>query len=485
MRYARAYPNPPFSSVHLVVPENLPELQRRIESLSRRAVKLGMGPITLVVGAMRKIRPQGAKHDEIRQEVTVTGETPVVNGWEFVATLQHEEGGTILRIVPGTNLDPTVSKRYRTAQPDCDHCQLNRRRGDTFLLREISTGRVIQVGRSCLRDFLGHADPHALAAMAEYLIAADGLAAIAEESGGGAGGRAGYFDLTAFVAVTIYDVSKNGYVSRAKADAEGIATTARAVTFLLNEPRKVAEILNPALMAAATDLIAFAKTQLDRDPDSLSDYEHNLRVALLPDIVGPKTAGIVASLVPYVNRIKGQIAERATALPSTYLAPVESKFQTLLTILRVHTFETAYGAMTIVNMTTPQGNLVVWKTKYPRVLMLDGGDRMAEVGETYEAEGTVKEHKEAYKRPGVPETVVTRVTFAEIGWHDLQARKAAQEKALKELTKAQAALARAKSPAAQKNARVKLEAAARTLRDLGGVAEGACRGCGLVGVCEC
>lgn len=480
----RRHPNPPFSSSHLVVPENLPELQRRIEALSRRAVKLGMGPITLVVGAMRKVRPQGAKHDEIRQEVVVTGETPVVNGWEFVATLQHEDGGTILRVVPGTNLDPAVTKSYRQAQPDCDHCQLNRRRGDTFLLREVATGRVIQVGRSCLRDFLGHADPHALAAMAEYLIAADGLAAIAEEAGGGAGGRAGYFDLTAFVAVTIYDVAKNGYVSRAKADAEGIATTAHAVTFLLH-PKNVGAILTPALMAAATDMIAFAKTQLDRDSDSLSDYEHNLRVALLPEIVGPKTAGIVASLVPYVNRIKGQIAERAAAPPSNYLAPVGEKFQALLTILRLHVFETDYGPMSIVGMRTPQGDLAVWKTKGPRVTMLSGGERDVEIGETYEAEGTVKEHKEAYKRPGVPETAVTRVSFAEIGWHDLQARKAAQEKALKELTKAQAALARAKSPAAQKNARAKLEAAALTLRELGGAVEGACKGCGLVGVCEC
>ena len=146
------------------IPEgNLFQLNKKLEKLNKKAVKLGMQPITLTelskdfvpnfkscprcgskmsflpvsvhqtstwhqynadVAAGKKDviefgtcgkkytwegRPmrtggcgfEGKPNFDIFLIIEVTGEAPKINGWEFAATLQHTDGQTIFRRVPG------------------------------------------------------------------------------------------------------------------------------------------------------------------------------------------------------------------------------------------------------------------------------------------------------------------------------------------------------------------------------------------------
>jgi hypothetical protein len=98
-------------------------------------------------------------------EISVSGNAPRLNDWTFVGTVEAVEGMTVLRSIPGQQ----IPESYRQANPcNCDHCNINRLRNSTFIVRH-DTGVHKQVGRSCLKDFMGHDSPEKIAAYAQYL----------------------------------------------------------------------------------------------------------------------------------------------------------------------------------------------------------------------------------------------------------------------------------------------------------------------------
>ena len=154
------------------IPEqNLKTLKERVEKLNKRCRRLGVPEIVLTEGA-----PEDREQDlkVVRYiPVSIEGAAPIVGGYKFIAVLDHiPEVGTVIRALPGEQ----IGVGYRDAPPNCDHCQSNRKRKDTYLVRNEDTGDIKQVGSSCLKDFLGgHASPEALAMGAETLATLNGL----------------------------------------------------------------------------------------------------------------------------------------------------------------------------------------------------------------------------------------------------------------------------------------------------------------------
>src|SRR5260370_41641212 len=94
---------------------------------------------------------------------TVVGVCPRVNGWGFAATINHEDGGNILRVAPG--FEVSLPLQYRPAGTSCEHCHTDPHRNYTYVLRHES-GSWKQVGRNCPADFLRFGAPAALALFA-------------------------------------------------------------------------------------------------------------------------------------------------------------------------------------------------------------------------------------------------------------------------------------------------------------------------------
>lgn len=155
---------------YLIPTQNVATLQADIAKLTKKAAKLGCAAPVLTVGKTVSVKIGETAYGDIvyaqKVEVEVSGEAPKLNGWSFVGTVESVEGSTVLRSVPGHQ----IPEQYRDADPcNCDHCKINRRRNSTFIVQHES-GEFKQVGRSCLRDFLGHANPENVAAYAQSLV---------------------------------------------------------------------------------------------------------------------------------------------------------------------------------------------------------------------------------------------------------------------------------------------------------------------------
>ena len=149
--------------------QNIEILEEKIAKLNKRSTKLGLEPMELVLGEESVVKMHSSTHGEIDvrcREVSINGNSPLVEGWKLVAKITPEEAGNLVKHVPGEE----VPKSYRDADPkQCDHCNTRRQRKDVFILQHLD-GSYKQVGRNCIADFLGHKSPEALLSRCDHLI---------------------------------------------------------------------------------------------------------------------------------------------------------------------------------------------------------------------------------------------------------------------------------------------------------------------------
>src|SRR5690606_25493745 len=94
---------------------NLPWLEEAFKQLERKAAKLGVGKVGFEsVGTEHEVQKDGTV--DVWHIIKPLGEAPKLNGWRLAATLQHEDGGNVVRAVPGMQ----VPSKYRTAKAHCD-----------------------------------------------------------------------------------------------------------------------------------------------------------------------------------------------------------------------------------------------------------------------------------------------------------------------------------------------------------------------------
>lgn len=297
--------------------ENLERLLAQIEVINKRIRRLrkhghNLADVVINVGALFTEHLEGREIDRVFANVALLSpEPPKVGGWEFIAALTHVEGvGTVLRVCPGANVAEGELKRYRTASPDnCDHCHSTRKRSDTFVIRN-QKGELSQVGRQCLQVYTGLANVKSICMSAEILFSLSGLLEDAEDEGFGGGGSGGrnYASIEQFLPFVACSIRKDGWLSRTAATEQGsrerstcdLACSCGIFASPDQKYKYVPEEVDYNLAAATIEFCEshFAET----DPESLSDYENSLRVAMASGIAHPKMMGIIASAIMFYRR---------------------------------------------------------------------------------------------------------------------------------------------------------------------------------------
>ncbi len=297
-----------------IIADKLPGLRQLFAKLARRAEKLGCRAPSLVEDERFEKKFSGTSEDGKRHEFyvdvvrcRVVGAVVSLSGWSFVAAIDHDGEENVIRSANGDS----VPTKYRTALPSCDHCKTARRRAETFVLR--SGDKYVQVGRNCLRDFLGHSDPSGAAAMAELLWEA--VAACGGDADEGWLMGRGYPSIERYMEWVAAACRIRGFVSRKKADEEMgcVATADTAASWMggFRPPTRTAEE-EQADRVRAAEALAWARG-LEGD---LDDYLHNLRAASKRYSVKPKAMGLVASIVPAYERTLQKRAEAAKNVPA-------------------------------------------------------------------------------------------------------------------------------------------------------------------------
>ncbi len=435
-----------------LIPEcNLAELEIRIAKLNKRAVKLGVDPIvvTKVVDHVRYRVRQLAVNGEMNLawvksiekienpgtaflanafeptgeamawwNVTVTGQTPALSGWKFVAVLEPLtlEDGTVENLVqslPGQE----CPDQFRTLIGHCDHCQTVRKRNQTFVVENPDGFKC--VGRQCLKDFLGYnGDPHKFASWAESLAELGTLCGDAEGDDwlGGGYGRGGErsWDLKHFLTLTACRVRLFGWLGRGKArdSFDGKPATADVVLQLLTPPNQynreehaklcAAHVLAEVDSTEADNALEWAKAIPEEERQQDGGFLANVNLVARVGTAARKTAGIAAAIIiayrkateREINRVK-----EASRPVSNWVGVIGKRFDCVeVTCEKVIMNETDYGVTGIHKMTDAAGNDLVWFASAGEVI---------EAGDKAFISAGVKDHGEFRGRK---QTVLTRVT---------------------------------------------------------------------------
>lgn len=392
---------------YLVPHTALDSLRAKVAKLAKKAAKLGVLNCDIAIGEHVATERDGAFFYRLH-EVFVTGTVPrVATGHEFVAKLHHMGGAAIVMQPEGA---PAMPAHYRTRGSFCDHCNTKRPRHDTFVLRS-EAGDYVQVGRSCLADFMPPRDAEAIVALAAYIDSAHDVLSGEESESRGARDQ-GDMSLETLLAAAVRVVEVEGaFVSRKTAEQYGYRLTSDAAYTLVEAPfHPMAQWAHAAKKAYGFGYLEADSTQRAKaraamawaagltDEECDGEYLRNLRALARLGFCDRKTIGIAASLPTAYARAMGAIAERkarAQGPAKCHLGTVGGKVSLTVTVLRVVAASSQYGTTFFHVMRDDNGNSLVWRSS---------GHSYAE-GERYALTGTVKEHGE-YK--GEPQTVLTR-----------------------------------------------------------------------------
>lgn len=383
---------------------NFPRLQEEIAKLNKRAEKLGTQPIVLhVVETITKKKKHPVlkfEYDESYYICSVEGESPKLEGWTLVACIQPLGSENLVREVPGENC-PAL---YRTTDMHCDHCSKNRRRNEVFVLRN-DFYEYKQVGRTCIADFLGHANPESLLSKAELLM---DIGTLVGEAGNEAWGWGGGFRRAVptdeFVIVCSIVSRKCGYVPRKNADEFHRATADIAWEVCVSPHSKyVQDFIRENEIYCEEKDVELAKNAIEWGKNFTAETASNnflfdLGVSCRQEYTISASTGYLGCLISVYQR--EQEKELLKKSPAKQYVGEVGKRQTFsnVQILATYPSESQWGVVTGVKFQDTDGNILYWRAS--------GNPDWLQIGTTLDIVGTVDRH-DCYA--GVPETILKRV----------------------------------------------------------------------------
>ncbi|WP_232546980.1 hypothetical protein [Propioniciclava soli] len=375
--------------------EELAATRAKIAKLQQRAERKGFtGTIDVAaVPATRSSTSAGGLPVTVHGfDVTITGDPPRYQGWRFVAAVDAVEGGTILRYPPGSTAE-VPNDQIRPGE--CDHCHTTRARRSTVLVSHDDTGQLLQVGRSCLRDFLGHNT------LPVFLTHDE----IANTLGGSLAGTPSAWDVHSVLIYAAAAVEAFGWTP-ASASEHGRVPTRDQVRLALVGGRG-ADQLRGQLAPHLADAIARAPHLRDDLLNGLkgsSGYEANLVAVLSGAAVDARHLGLAVSAIPAHQRLqedrRREVARQDAARTVDYAGTVGEKVTlsgVVRTALRVdgYTYRSPDQVMLVVDCGTAVAKMTTSAAWAYQV----------KVGDPLTVTGTVKAHTEWN---GIKQTVLTR-----------------------------------------------------------------------------
>ncbi|NJO59858.1 MAG: hypothetical protein HC836_16680 [Richelia sp. RM2_1_2] len=385
--------------------KNIGYLKDKIAELNKKASKIGAMPIVIhELGEIKK-RIDDVTHRFIK--VKVIGKSPKIEGWRLVGALDHESGGVVIRVVPGETLPP----EFRNTSPTrCDHCNTKRDRVNSYIVVD-DRGEYKQVGRSCLKNFLGHADPSKIIGTASMLNVLDNLIGAVSDSEF-SGGRNSQIPMKEYLTHVTAVIKAMGWVPKSMAAQTGKTSTADlALSNLFPTPGNNDRIKPTEQDEQTAESAMNWVRNILPNKKTMSEYEHNLVVIGANEYINPKHLGFAASIVSAYNRAteneinRKREAEKQAENPSNYVGEVGQRFGVKgvppldLQLLAVRWINTVYGSTGIHRFVDRNGNFFVW---------FASSDLGLERGNWYKIAASVKNHELDKYNNNAKTTYITR-----------------------------------------------------------------------------
>lgn len=390
--------------VLFILPALIATLSRKVTKLNKRAAKLGLTPVSLTVNRDSMITICKPNGDTIRKiRVDIEGAPVVLRSWEYLGSIRALSNGEVM-------LSHDAPEAYRATPRKCDHCNTNRRRSVTVALRNVDTGETVQVGRSCLADYLDDSDAVALADWLEKVNEISEDASGSDYLPSGGCGKRPEPETLSWLAMVGAVIREDGCY-RNEGGTKGTAFRDYYGLPLSSYEIKAGETrteVKPCDLEAAREVLSWV-----RNLDANNGYLRNLKASLAGDLIDHRAIGVATSAFPALARAKQTEAEREAKeaarkankernTGSTHFGEIKRRETFTLTVVGCHHFETDWGYKTAVRMLDADGNLAVW---------FASGARNYKLGEAFEVKATPKKHDK--DRDGNEQTVLTRCSFPE------------------------------------------------------------------------
>ncbi len=399
--------------VYKIPSDNLAVLADKFKKLARRAKKLNLpAPTYTEVG--EPIRRQ--RKDDItgfviktwlEHQVVVDPGCAVVKvqGWTFIATIQHTEEGNIIRAVGNAE----VPTQYRNVSQLCEHCNTNRNRKDTYILKH-EDGSTKQVGRNCLADFFGH-DALMYAERAQYLTDIDALGeSMEDEFGFGGGGGPKYEPLEEYLGYVAECIKLDGWMSRGKAKELGMEWIATCdVAYRHLHPHDQDDKFKPMFKVPSEESLKLSQEAIEWvteiEGEEIAEYLHNIRTIGRRMVYERRDMGLAASIVAAYQRhlasLRWKELQAKRAEIAQHVGNVGDKLRVKVTVEKVVQLDSMYGTSHLHIMSNDDGNVFIWFSSAGAY----------ETGKEIILQGTIKKHDE---RNGIKQNVLTRCTEVEL-----------------------------------------------------------------------
>ena len=381
-------------------------LQHKVNEANGRAKRLKQSLLTLAVESegIKEVSHTvpasiaGTMIDQVYIEekelftVVLEGQIPKVNGYSLVAKIEAKTVGNIVSVVPGEHC-PT---KYMTAHMDCEHCGHNRQRNVCYVLRHEVLGHYIQVGSTCLIDFIGDGNAKALIELASFW---GEFNSIAKSEEGEKFSRYEGESMLEFMAYVQMCIRKYGFISKQASSETQTATSFDAWNLMFS---KAKDTPRPEKMdyEKAENTLAYFKAMSKEEAKAGGSFLWDLYVLAHEFCIKFNQTGFAAYMPEYLRKEVEKAYKEANpqASESKYLGQVGQKLQAHLRLVKCYSWYNAYGPVRLASFEDKDGNVVVWKTS--------SGVDLVE-GQWVDISGKVKKH-ELYDKTQTKQTWIER-----------------------------------------------------------------------------
>lgn len=329
------------------------KIVEKVESLNRRAEKRGLAPaFSIKVEREFSVRTKGIYEYEDFVEFHIDGVYPAISGYTLAAVVDHASGGLIFRnpaFTEDVDLTPFADRKT------CDHCGTKRKRSKTILLSD-AAGKIIQVGTSCIIDFLGKE-----AGALEFFAENSGILGDSDDDGHYASSP--HYATVEICSIAVKLISDFGFV---KSNTPG-STASKLMDFVDEHYRSFPRDYDFTVTAEHTEK-AMKAIEFIKNSERRGEYQENVFRVMTSGRCEKRVFGFIAA------GIRGALADIRKASEVKKMeeqAPVEkAEFPAVgtvianeeVTIEKIFTFEGMYGAQHIFIMKSSAGIPFVWKT---------------------------------------------------------------------------------------------------------------------------
>ena len=195
--------------------EGFVELEGRISKINKKY------KTSISTEVLRKTLTKGANGVEFTLvEFNLIGEKPLLGTYEVLAVKKIEGKHATLF---GFGVSEIPKEFWDAEKTHCDHCGTNRSRKNLAIIRNVTTGEILQVGKSCLQDYTCSVEEeiwkiYKVTVLHDFIenFQMDRYSPSFDFE---------VFDTKKYLGVCYHEIKEHGYVSVSEARAEGVRST--------------------------------------------------------------------------------------------------------------------------------------------------------------------------------------------------------------------------------------------------------------------